>query len=310
MFMVTESLDFTKMHGLGNDFVIVEDWQCRLMRPGFDPRPLVQRLADRRLGVGADQVIVLQPPSTDLHPSNPKRQVRANMLIFNADGSSAKACGNGTRCVAWLLANRGQDKSAFWLESKHRLLRACVHSDDRVDVDMGEAHILWDHMPEEARASRPPYPANLNPIAVDVGNQHLVFFVPDVHEIDLALWGAVWEHWPYLQAPSNISVAQIAPDSTIFLRVWESGAGLTPACGSAACAAFAAAYHTGLLPQGMISVGVIQAGGELRISLNPETGYIEMEGPVAHVFDGQFTPAALAGVLDNVADQTPHYAHL
>lgn len=291
-------LNFTKMHGLGNDFVIIEDWDASLFRPGFDPRPLIRHLADRRLGVGADQVIILQKPTFEASPTTRDPKVRGRMLIYNADGTTARACGNGTRCVAWLIADRGSNREEFFLESYSRQLRAQVIGLDRVTIDMGEAHILWDDLPDDARASRPPYPTNIQPIAVDVGNRHLIFFVPDVHAVDLALWGAVWEHWPYLPSPSNISVAHVDSTNEIHLRVWESGAGLTPACGSAACAVFAAALHNRLLSAGRDKTVVHQSGGDLAIALDRATGFIAMTGPVALVFDGQLNPADVASFID------------
>ena len=281
-------LPFRKMHGLGNDFIVLDG--------RTDPRALtldparVRALADRRAGIGCDQLIVIAPPRDPA--------AAALMRIFNADGSEVAACGNATRCVGWLLmAQNGAPRVT--IETEAGLLRAEARGAERVAVDMGPARLGWEEIP----LARPLDTLHLplaagplaDPVAVGMGNPHAVFFVTDAEAVDLAALGPGLEHDPLFPARCNIEVAQILPPAApecgrIRMRVWERGAGITPACGTGACATLVAAARRGLTPR---RAELILDGGSLEIAWG-EDGHVLMTGPVATSFTGAAAPALLS----------------
>lgn len=281
-------LPFRKMHGLGNDFIVLDG--------RTDPRALaldparVRALADRRAGIGCDQLIVIAPPRDPA--------AAALMRIFNADGSEVAACGNATRCVAWLLMEQN-GAPRVTIETEAGLLRAEARGGERVAVDMGPARLGWDEIP----LARPLDTLHLplaagplaDPVAVGMGNPHAVFFVADAEAIDLAALGPGLEYDPLFPARCNIEVAQILPAAApecgrIRMRVWERGAGITPACGTGACATLVAAARRGLTPR---RAELILDGGSLEIAWG-EDGHVLMTGPVATSFTGAAAPALLS----------------
>ncbi|MEO0035816.1 MAG: Diaminopimelate epimerase [Pseudomonadota bacterium] len=281
-------LPFRKMHGLGNDFIVLDG--------RTDPRALaldparVRALADRRAGIGCDQLIVIAPPRDPA--------AAALMRIFNADGSEVAACGNATRCVAWLLMSESGGARTV-IETKAGLLRAESRGAERVAVDMGPARLGWEEIP----LARPLDTLHLplaagplaDPVAVGMGNPHAVFFVADTEAVDLAALGPGLEHDPLFPARCNIEVAQILPAAApdcgrIRMRVWERGAGITPACGTGACATLVAAARRGLTPR---RAELILDGGSLEIAWG-EDGHVLMTGPVATSFTGAAAPALLS----------------
>ncbi|MFD2233969.1 diaminopimelate epimerase [Phaeospirillum tilakii] len=281
-------LPFRKMHGLGNDFIVLDG--------RTDPRALaldparVRALADRRAGIGCDQLIVIAPPRDPA--------AAALMRIFNADGSEVAACGNATRCVAWLLMEQNHAPRVT-IETAAGLLRAEARGGERVAVDMGPARLGWDEIP----LARPLDTLHLplaagplaDPVAVGMGNPHAVFFVADAEAIDLAALGPGLEYDPLFPARCNIEVAQILPAAApecgrIRMRVWERGAGITPACGTGACATLVAAARRGLTPR---RAELILDGGSLEIAWG-EDGHVLMTGPVATSFTGAAAPALLS----------------
>ena len=272
---------FIKMHGLGNDFVVVDARE--------QPFPLddatARRIADRRLGVGCDQILVMEPPSNG----------RADLFlrIRNHEGFEVEACGNGTRCVASLvMAETGA--AQVTLETVAGLLEAKAISGEHVSVDMGVARFDWQDIPL-ARAMDTLHidlragPLS-DPVGVSMGNPHVVFFVDDLTAVDMATLGPKLEHDPLFPERANIGVAQVTGPDQLRLRVWERGAGLTLACGSGACAAAVAAHRRGLTGR---KVALTLDGGPIEIEWRAD-GHVIMTGPVATSFTGVLAPDLLA----------------
>ena len=276
------AVPFIKMHGLGNDFVVVD---ARAVPFALD-NGAARALADRREGVGCDQIVVLEPP----------RNGTADVFLrfWNSDGSEADACGNGTRCAASLvMAESGRESVA--IETAAGLLGAQAAGAGRVTVDMGAARLEWRDIPlareqdtlhlELARGSL------RDPVAVNMGNPHAVFFVEDAAAVDLARLGPELEHDPLFPERANIGIAQITGPDQLRLRVCERGAGITRACGTGACAAAVAAIRRGLTGR---RVTVTLDGGALDIEWR-EDGHVLMTGPVATAFVGELDLDALQG---------------
>lgn len=265
---------FIKIHGLGNDFVVID----RRETPIAVDSALAAALADRHRGIGCDQVILLDNAAdADL-----------GMRIFNADGGEVEACGNATRAVG-LLAGR-----AVRIATRAGILAADPMGDE-VRVDMGRPGFAWEAIPLAYAMDTLAMPVAWeeldNPVAVNVGNPHVVFFVPDAAAVDLARLGPIIEHDPLFPERVNVSVAQIIDRATIRLRVWERGAGLTLACGTGACATAVAAMRRALV-EGTVAVDL--PGGRLTIAWG-EDQRITMTGPARESFRGSFDPADFRG---------------
>ena len=266
---------FHKMHGLGNDFVVLD------FRRGAIPlgAGAVRRLADRRTGIGCDQVILLEPPR---HPA-----AEVLMRIRNADGSEAEACGNASRCVADLLHRETQDPRVR-IETVAGLLEAEAQADGSFAVDMGPARTAWHEIPLSRAMDTDRVDLASGPlteaVCTNVGNPHATFFVDDVDTIDLASLGPTLEHHPLFPQRANIGVAEIRSPRTIRLRVWERGAGITRACGTGACAALVAAHRRRLTER---RAAVELDGGTLDIAWR-EDGHVIMTGPATLSFEGVF----------------------
>ncbi len=277
---------FIKMHGLGNDFVVL-DARARVI----DLTPArIRAISDRRTGIGCDQLVVIAPP---------KGQVSdATMLIYNCDGSEVSACGNATRCVAWLLmAESGQAKVV--IETKAGLLDAESRGESLVAVDMGRPRLDWREIPLAEAGDTLHLGVRVGPLAdpvgVNMGNPHAVFFVDDAEAVELATFGPVLEHYALFPERANIEVAQIlspldAHTGRIRMRVWERGTGITMACGTGACATLVAAARRGLSPR---KAEVIVDGGTLTIEWLPDD-HVLMTGPVATAFVGTLDPTLLS----------------
>ncbi|HWB50025.1 MAG TPA: diaminopimelate epimerase [Stellaceae bacterium] len=273
---------FRKMHGLGNDFVVLDQRRdpWRIEAAG------ARALADRHTGIGCDQLLLLEPP----------RDARAQvfMRILNPDGSEAEACGNGTRCVAALMAaETGLDEVA--IETVAGLLRAAVDAAGLATVDMGTPRLGWHEIPLAREMDTLHVELRCGPLAdpvcTSMGNPHATFLVDDADAIDLASLGPRLEHDPLFPARANIGVATVRDRRTVRFRVWERGAGITRACGSGACAAMVAAYRRGLVGD---RVTVRLDGGDLTIAW-PGQGSVLMSGPAALSFEGTFDAALLGG---------------
>ncbi|CAA9516278.1 MAG: Diaminopimelate epimerase [uncultured Sphingomonadaceae bacterium] len=264
---------FEKWHGLGNDFVVIDARDVPLPVDA----PLARAVADRRTGVGCDQLILLERSSL----------ADVRMRVFNADGSEVGACGNASRCVAAKLGR------AAVIETGGGLLRTAVDGSD-VTVDMGVPRFTWDRIPLAYPLDTERLPVAWDDLvdcaAVNVGNPHVVFFVPDVDAVDLARLGPLIERDPLFPERVNVNVASIE-DGGLALRVWERGAGLTLACGTGACATAVAAIRRRLAAS---PVRVNLPGGELHVAWEAG-GAVRMTGPATFVFAGRFDSAALAG---------------
>jgi diaminopimelate epimerase len=261
---------FHKMHGLGNDFVIVDARQ-----EPFDVTPsLAKAIADRRTGVGCDQLIVLEPSD----------RADLKMRIWNSDGGEVESCGNATRCVVQLTGARRIDSDGGLLEGED--LGA------EVEVSIGEPKFGWDEIPLAYPADTNPLPMAWdeleNPIAVNVGNPHVVFFVPDAREIPLDELGPRIENDPAFPERVNVNVATYVHDR-LKLRTFERGAGETLACGTGACASAVAAIVT---KRARSPVRVDMTGGSLTIEWAPGKP-IRMRGAATHVFEGELDLEAL-----------------
>lgn len=287
-------LDFIKAHGLGNDFVIVD---TRQNRRAIDAASAA-RIADRRRGVGFDQLIVIANPTggAALPAAGAARPALADarLVILNADGSEAEACGNGTRCAAWLLMKEtGRDH--LLLETAAGLLDAERLADGRVAVDMGMARSDWRDIPLARAADTLHLDLALgplaDPVAVNVGNPHCVFFVADAESVDIETFGPRLERDPLFPQRTNVEVATVLAPDRIRMRVWERGVGVTQACGSGACATLVAAARRKLTGS---RATVVLDGGELDIEWLKD-GHVRMTGPVAISFAGTIDPSLLGG---------------
>jgi diaminopimelate epimerase len=272
-------LPFLKMHGLGNDFVVVDSRAQKFALDGT----LVRAIADRHKGVGFDQLVVLEPA--------PDKSADVFFRFLNSDGSEAGACGNGTRCVADLVM-REKNSADLTIQTRAGLLRSRRDASGTVSVDMGPARMDWREIPlaQACDTLRVPLAvgALADPVATSMGNPHATFFVPDVAAIDLAALGPQLENHPIFPERANIGVAQILDPATLRLRVWERGAGITRACGSGACAATVAAVRRGLLAgrRARVIVDGSEGGaGALEIEWRAD-GHVLMAGPVALSFSG------------------------
>jgi diaminopimelate epimerase len=272
---------FLKMHGLGNDFVVL-DARGGAIAVGAEG---ARALADRHTGIGCDQLIVLEPAR---HPA-----AQLLMRIRNPDGSEAEACGNATRCVAWLLGRETGDPRVR-IETIAGLLEAEITPDGQIAVDMGCVRTGWQEIPLARAADTDRVDLALGPLATpvctNIGNPHATFFVDDAEAVDLAALGPALEHHPLFPQRANIGVAALRDPRNIRLRVWERGAGITRACGSGACAALVAAHRRGLAERRAV---VTLDGGSLDIYWR-EDGHVIMTGPAALSFEGAFDPALLA----------------
>ena len=255
---------FHKMHGLGNDFVIFDGREQPLAMTG----PLARAVADRRTGVGCDQLIVLEPSDV----------ADVRMRIFNSDGGEVQSCGNASRCVVSLTGARTIETGGGVVEGSSQ--------DGRVEVSLVEPSFAWDEVPIAYPMDTDAVPIGWGPLerpmAVNVGNPHLVFFVGNLDTIDVAQLGPSIEHDPAFPERINVNVAQVT-GGAIFLRTWERGAGLTLACGTGACATAVAAIKSKRVTS---PVQVTMPGGSLEIAWKPGEP-VRMIGDATYVFRGE-----------------------
>ena len=276
--LAMDAVPFVKMHGCGNDFVVVDGRRA----PVRLPPGLVRRIADRQRGVGFDQLIVLE------------RDAEADLRLrfLNADGSESGACGNGTRCAARLLFEEGAP-SRLAIRVGGRQLVAELLADGRIAVEMGAPAFGWRDIPLAEPCDTDALPIAPDglaaPAAVSMGNPHAVFFVADLAAVDVAGLGARLERHPLFPERANIGFVQRPAPDLLRLRVFERGAGLTLACGSGACAAMVTARRRGLVGD---RARLILDGGELEVAWTG-TGPVVMTGPAAKVFSGSLEPEFL-----------------
>lgn len=265
-------LPFMKMHGLGNDFVVLD---ARDREIPLHPA-LVTGIADRHFGVGFDQLAVISSGNGDAH-----------LTFYNADGSTSAACGNATRCIARFLMNES-GKTALNLTTDRGALRAEDAGGAMTSVNMGQPQLDWAEIPLASEMDTLSLPIDGTPVATGMGNPHCTFFVQDIGAVDLATFGPPHEHHPLFPERTNVQIAQVVGPDHLRMRVWERGVGVTWASGSSSCAVAVAAARRGL------------TGRKVRIDLDGGTLWVDwrddgvwMTGPTMHVFDGVLSPEFL-----------------
>jgi len=268
-------LAFMKMHGAGNDFVVIDS---RGREPVVTPA-LAIALGDRNRGVGFDQLAEIREGAagTDF-----------TLDFWNSDGSRAGACGNATRCVCDHVM-QGLGRDAVSLQTARGTLHALRLPDGRVSVNMGQPQRLWTEVPLARDVDLLHLPLPGDPVALGMGNPHCVIFVADAEAVDLSTLGPRYEQDPLFPQRTNVEFASLSGTDHLRMRVWERGTGITLACGSGACATAVAAHLRGLTGR---QVRLDLDGGTLAVDWR-EDG-VWLTGPVAHVFDGWLSPAFLA----------------
>lgn len=269
-------LPFMKMHGLGNDFVVID-------QRGNDTcvsADLARAIGDRHRGVGFDQLAVLDDVA----------DADIGLTFFNADGSTAGACGNATRCVArFEMARRGI--ASLTLKTERGLLQAEDAGRGLTRVNMGAPLLDWRDIPLARATDTLELPIDGKPTATGLGNPHCTFFVDDAEAIDLASFGPTYEHHDLFPERTNVQIAQLVGENHLRMRVWERGVGVTLASGSSSCATAVAAARRGLTGR---QVRIDLDGG--RIDIDWRDDGVWMTGPTAHVFSGHLTPEFLAAL--------------
>lgn len=284
------SIPFVKMNGLGNEIVVIDLRGSTKVVTAEEARAIAHRE-----GSHFDQLMVLHDPRS--------KGTSAFVRIYNSDGSESSACGNGTRCIGWLEAERiGARHTTF--ETKAGKLDVTVADKSRISVDMGEPRFAWDQIPlaepfHDTRAIELQIgpidaPVLHSPSVVNVGNPHAIFWVEDADAHDLGRLGPLLENHPIFPERANVSLAEVRSRTLIRVRTWERGAGLTKACGTAACAAAVAAMRKGLADR---KVTVLLPGGPLEIEWRADNRIV-MTGPVEVEHDGLLVadPKVAAGV--------------
>jgi diaminopimelate epimerase len=267
---------FLKMHGLGNDFVVFD-----ARNRGLALAPAQARLiADRRLGVGCDQVIVIRSSAV----------ADADMQIFNADGGEVESCGNAARCVARLLMDE-KNTGAVRISTIGGLLLCTDAGDGNVTVDMGEPEFSWDKVPLSHPADTNAFTLNVdgdefNVAALSVGNPHCVIFVEDAEKEEVHAIGPRIERHPMFPSRVNVEFVSAVSPTYLRMRVWERGVGITQACGTGACAVAVAAVRRGLAERKM---DIELDGGTLNLEWRESDGHILMTGPATLVFKGELS---------------------
>jgi len=278
--MADNGVPFRKMHGLGNDFVVL-DARSAALNLTVDT---AKAIANRRTGVGCDQILVMEPP---------RNGGDVFMGIRNSDGGEVASCGNGSRCVARLILDE-TGKSEAVLETTAGPVVARATENGWIAVDMGPAYETWSDIPLARETDTLHLPisegALSDPVAVGVGNPHMVFFVNDAQAINLADLGPKLEHHPLFPERTNVEAVQVIDKGHLRMRVWERGAGITQACGTGACATLVAAVRRGLANR---KATITLDGGDLEIEWR-EDGHIIMTGPASNAFTGVLDKSLLS----------------
>ncbi|TMH16821.1 MAG: diaminopimelate epimerase [Betaproteobacteria bacterium] len=279
-------LKFTKMQGLGNDFVVLDGITQRIDLSA----PQLKRLADRHFGVGCDQILVVEKPSRD--------DIDFRYRIFNADGGEVEQCGNGARCFVQFVRNRGLTaKRVIRVETKGGIIEPRMEDDGQITVDMGIPRFASGEIPFTGGSGAIVQPleldgASISMSVVSMGNPHAVQIVDDVDDAPVLTQGPRIERHPRFQNGVNAGYMQVVDRANIRLRVWERGAGETPACGTGACAAVVAGVRRGLLDS---NVRVATRGGNLTVGWKGDEHSVSMKGAATSVFEGVWeTPLAQA----------------
>ena len=275
-------LHFRKMNGLGNDFVVFDARKRSLAMDEAKARAI----ADRKTGIGCDQLIVLEPSA----------KADVTMRIWNNEGGEVESCGNATRCIADILFDEKKASRAT-IDTKGGFLVAEMGGDRLVTVDMGAPRFDWQDIPLSEKFHDTRYidlavgpvdaPLIDRPSVVNVGNPHCIFWVKDLDVVDLAKVGPMLENHPLFPRRANITLARIDARDHVVIKVWERGAGLTRACGTAACAVMAAGFRLKRLDA---KATITLPGGDLFMAIRESDGHVIMTGPVEYEFEGELPP--------------------
>ena len=280
--MFTTGLKFTKMHGIGNDYIYFDCFKEKVT----EPERLAQRISDRRFGVGGDGIVLIMPSDC----------ADFRMRMFNLDGSEGKMCGNATRCIGKYVYDRGlTDKTEITLETLSGIKKLKLHVENgkvkTVSVDMGKAELRAAKIPvvssTETVIGEQRFVAGGESVitCVSMGNPHCVVFTDGIDEIDLEKVGPKFEKDPIFPDRVNTEFVETSGCNTLRMRVWERGSGETWACGTGACAVCVAAAENGLVPRDT-DVTVKLRGGDLTVNYHKD-GTVIMTGPAQFVFDGE-----------------------
>ena len=267
---------FLKMHGLRNDFIVV-DGRNQPYRPSAEE---IVRICDRRQGVGADELLIIDPPRAG------SVEAAAFVRIFNPDGREVEACGNASRCVGWLMLQE-KNCNEILIDTLGGLLVCRQAGDKQVAVEMGKLRTGWQDIPlaremDTLHLGIGAGPLQ-DPVGMNIGNPHAVFFVEELDSVDLAIWGPQLQKHPLFPREANIGAAQLIDARTLKLSVWERPGALTTACGTGACVAVAAAHRRGLTDVNRMTV--IMPAGSVEIELKGDDSVV-MTGPVETCFAG------------------------
>ena len=267
-------INYIKMHGLKNDFIIIDARAKKI----FLNKKNIKKISDRKKGLGCDQVVIIEKPK--------KKKTSAFIKFYNADGSITKACGNATRCVAFLLMKEYKTKKIA-LETESTLLNAFLAKNNQVSVDIGKAYFKWKQIPLKRKININKINFNVDsyikPALVNVGNPHIIFFVKNLKKINLRKVGPKIEKNSLFPERINVNFAKILNNNKIELRVWERGSGITKACGTGASATTVAAIKNKLINKRICHI--YMEGGKLKIEYK-KNGHIVMTGPIKIIKKG------------------------
>ena len=259
---------FTKMHGCGNDFVVIDN-RNQQMELHKDE---IKLICDRHFGIGCDQLVIIN--------RNNKENVSAHALFWNSDGSVSATCGNATRCLASILFTETEAKTIY-IETQNGVIECQKKNNQLISVNIGEPRISWDEIPLSRDVSTLKLPLEGEPSATNFGNPHCTFFVDDLNEVDVQTQGPIIENDLLFPQKTNVQFVKILDRTHIKIRVWERGSGMTLASGSSSCAAVDAGIRRNLLDK---KVEVALEGGTVEIE-KKVTG-MWLTGPTEHVFSG------------------------
>lgn len=273
------STPFIKMHGLGNDFVIIDSLDGSINLSAHD----IQHIADRRRGVGFDQLLIIEPNKDSEHDFF--------FRIFNADGSEAEQCGNGLRCVARYLYDQDRFENTAHIACKGGNMEATIEDDGQVRVNMGTPNFSPEKVPFKTQTEQLIYSLTLDDIelrigVISMGNPHAVICVDDIDTVDIESVGHAISTHPDFPKGVNVGFMQVTQPYQASLRVYERGVGQTPACGTGACAAMVYGHKLGILDR---EVNIIQAGGDLLIEWAGGNNPVYMTGPAVVAYRGHLT---------------------
>jgi len=267
-------INYIKMHGLKNDFIIIDARAKKI----FLNKKNIKKISDRKKGLGCDQVVIIEKPK--------KKKTSAFIKFYNADGSITKACGNATRCVAFLLMKEYKTKKIA-LETESTLLNAFLAKNNQVSVDIGKAYFKWKQIPLKRKININKINFNVDsyikPALVNVGNPHIIFFMKNLKKINLKKVGPKIEKNHLFPERINVNFAKILKNNKIELRVWERGVGITKACGTGASATAVAAIKNKLINKRICYIHM--DGGKLKIEYK-KNGHIVMTGPTKTIKKG------------------------